>query len=145
MVKAGCAGIPGVTVLETGPYMVSAATFPSYFVPDDQQAVRAHARMDAEVFVKIARATGIASRYLGEEPHSPKTALYNEVLAARLPSSGVECRIIPRAAAKGDAVSASRVRQLLADGQWEALGSLVPESTYEYLKNRACPAIQGEK
>lgn len=39
----------------------------------------------------------------------------------KLPELGVECRVIPRLAIAGRAVSASDVRQCVKDGDWQHL------------------------
>lgn len=76
-------------------------------------------------------------RYVGEEPFSHTTSLYNEALAEVLPKAGIELAVIPRAQAQGEAISASHVRQLIHDGQIEAIRPLVPETTYAYLTSDA--------
>ncbi|MBD9242653.1 MAG: hypothetical protein EGQ45_01090, partial [Clostridiales bacterium] len=45
--------------------------------------------------------------------------------------------LLPRAQAQGEAISASHVRQLIHDGQMEAIRPLVPETTYAYLSGKA--------
>ena len=64
-------------------------------------------------------------------------AMYNEALAEVLPKAGIELAVIPRAQAQGEAISASHVRQLIHDGQIEAIRPLVPETTYAYLTSDA--------
>ena len=51
----------------------------------------------------------------------------------KLPELGVECRVIPRLAIAGRAVSASDVRQCVKDGDWQHLQELVPKATYDWL------------
>ena len=51
--------------------------------------------------------------------------------------AGIELAVIPRAQAQGEAISASHVRQLIHDGQIEAIRPLVPETTYAYLTSDA--------
>jgi [citrate (pro-3S)-lyase] ligase len=113
--------------------MISAAVFPSYFLKDEASVVATQAALDAAIFLKIASALGIKRRYLGEEPFSATTNQYNAMLRATLPAGGVECVIVPRLAEDGLAISASRVRILLQDGQLEHVRKLVPETTFEYL------------
>lgn len=82
-------------------------------------------------------ALNLTRRYVGEEPFSHTTSLYNEALAEVLPKAGIELAVIPRAQAQGEAISASHVRQLIHDGQIEAIRPLVPETTYAYLTSDA--------
>ena len=98
---------------------------------------RTHAELDATLFTRIAAALNLTRRYVGEEPFSHTTSLYNEALAEVLPKAGIELAVIPRAQAQGEAISASHVRQLIHDGQIEDIRPLVPETTYAYLTSDA--------
>jgi len=49
---------------------------------------------------------------------------------------------IPRKLENGDPISASRVRALLKEGDFEEIGRLVPESTLIYLRNRFGPTVK---
>lgn len=141
MVKAACAKYGNVSVVSSGSYMISSATFPSYFLKDADVVTRTHAELDATLFTRIASALNLTRRYVGEEPFSHTTSLYNEALAAVLPKAGVELVVIPRAQAQGEAISASHVRQLIHDGHIEAIRPLVPETTYAYLTGDAGQAV----
>jgi [citrate (pro-3S)-lyase] ligase len=50
-----------------------------------------------------------------------------------LPLYGIDLIQIERAVSENEAISASRVRKLADEGNFEALKSLVPEATYKYL------------
>lgn len=143
LVKEGVADLPHVICHETGPYLISNATFPSYFLLDEEAVTREHAGLDARVFLAIAQALGITRRFVGEEPKSRITAIYNAVMREELPSGGVELAMIPRLAHQGAPVSASTVRQLLHDGAIDAIRPLVPDSTYRYFTNpEAQPVLE---
>lgn len=136
LVKAGTAHLPNVTVLETGPYMISASTFPTYFLPDRDSAGQAQCLLDIEIFARhIAPALGITQRYVGTEPFSPLTDSYNRTLAGELPRRGIRLTQVPRLEQDGQAISASRVRALFQTGDLAAIEPLVPPTTYDYLKN----------
>ena len=138
MVKLGTADLKNVTVLPTGPYLISSATFPTYFLKDRENAETAHCLLDIAIFCKYYAAKfGITRRYVGTEPLSPLTRQYNDALKAHLPAKGIEVFEIPRLAQDGEPVSASRVRKLLQDNALDALRSLVPETTYSYLTKEA--------
>lgn len=133
MVKAAAAQDPHVTVVSSGSYMISSATVPSYFLKDDALVTNTHARLDATLFIRIAKALNLTCRYVGEEPFSAATRAYNEALMEVLPAGGIELRVIPRKEEGGAPISASHVRQLIHDGRIEDIRSLVPETTYAYL------------
>lgn len=135
LVKRGTADLPNVTVLPTGPYLISSATFPTYFLKDRESATRVQCRLDIEIFTKhFVPKFGITHRYVGTEPLSPMTAQYNEALKQYL--TNVELREIPRLESGGAPVSASRVRALLKEGNTEALKALLPDTTVAYLNSR---------
>ena len=51
-----------------------------------------------------------------------------------LPGHGIDFIEIPRIEKDGLPISASLVRKYLKEKQWEKISGLVPESTYEYLR-----------
>ena len=136
MVQEGVKDLDHVTVLSGGRYAVSALTFPSYFTKDTKVA-DAHAAIDAEIFCAvIAPALGITKRFVGTEPLSEVTDIYNQTLKKRLPKHGIEVVEIPRLTEGDYPISASRVRALLNQGgkdAWKEIERIVPESTYRYL------------
>ncbi len=135
MVKAGTAHLKNVTVLPTGPYLISAATFPTYFLKDRDGAEQVQCLLDIAIFCKyFAPHFGITRRYVGTEPLSPMTDKYNEALKAHLPGKGIEVRELPRFEKAGTPVSASAVRKALASNDWETLRSLVPPTTFDHLQ-----------
>lgn len=126
-----------VIVLPTNDYLVSTQTFPSYFLPDNDQVISAQAAVDAALFkTYIAPALDIKQRFVGEEPLSHTTDLYNAELT-RVFAGQPTLSIIPRLEIDGAPVSASRVRKLFDEGKLDRLRRLVPEPTYRYLKERS--------
>lgn len=135
LVQAGIEGLSNVILQESGPYMISAATFPSYFLKEEDTQIQAHAELDLEVFSQIAGSLGIQRRYVGEEPTSRVTGLYNSIMAARLPKYGIECCIVPRLEADGSVISASTVRQAIHDGNLDSVKNMLPDSIYRYFSS----------
>ena len=137
LVKRGTAHLPNVTVLPTGPYLISAATFPTYFLKDRDRAGQAKCLLDIEIFCKyFAPRFGITCRYVGTEPLSELTRQYNEALAESLPQRGIGLHQIDRLTKNGDPVSASAVRAALAAGDRSKMEILLPETTLNYLTKR---------
>ncbi|MBQ6971451.1 MAG: [Synergistaceae bacterium] len=132
LVMAGTAHLSNIVYHDTGPYIISSATFPSYFQKDDEAVIESHANLDLEVFVKIAGALGVNARYVGEEPKSLVTGIYNRIMSEKLPEHGIRCVIVPRKTEGGKVISASDVRQAIKEGRLEDIRGLVPETTYEY-------------
>ena len=143
LVQEGTAHIPNVVLHDSGPYIISSATFPSYFLKDEAAVIDGHARLDLAVFKRIAQALNVTERFVGEEPTSQVTGLYNTIMAQELPKVGIACRIIPRKEADGKAISASTVRVALQNGDWKALEALVPSTTLQYFTSpEAAPVLE---
>lgn len=135
MAKAACAHLPNVLVHPTGPYMVSAATFPSYFLKEHQNPAAVYCETDVRLFgEKIAPALGITRRYVGTEPLCPVTAVYNETMHRLLPACGVTVTEVERRVSGDEPVSASRVRALLSQGRTEEACGLLPDAVVPFIK-----------
>ena len=137
LVREGTEDLVNVRVHETGPYMISAVTFPTYFLKEQAQAGDIACRLDLEIFAKVfAKEMGISVRFAGTEPNCLVTAAYNRCMHELLPPLGVQVREIQRKEIGGKPVSASLVRALIEAGRVEETEGLVPPSTYRYLVER---------
>lgn len=139
LVKEGTAHLPNVVVLPTNSYIVSQATFPSYFLKNrvKEYIARVQAELDATVFKEnIAPLLSIQTRYVGEEPFSRVTEIYNEGMQDVFAKS-IKLHIIPRVTVSGNFISASRVRQAFKENDFDTIKEMVPETTYTYLLNKA--------
>ena len=136
LVIEGTSHLHNIIYHDTGPYIISSATFPSYFQKDDSAVIESHANLDLSVFVKIADSLGINSRYVGDEPKSLVTGIYNRIMSEKLPEHNIKCVIIPRKTeSNGQVISASNVRQAIKDGDFERMRGLVPDCTYKFFTN----------
>lgn len=143
LVRRGTEHLKNVVLHDSGPYMISNATFPSYFLKDAAAVIQGHAKLDLAVFARIAQALGVTVRYVGEEPNSQVTGIYNSIMEQSLPEYGIACRVIPRKAPEGKAISASTVRKALQAGDWETLKTLVPQTTLDYFTSpQAEPVLE---
>jgi len=137
LVCKGVAHLKNVKVLPSGEYIISSATFPSYFLREKGERLWAYAELDASIFGKyFCKSLNVTRRYVGDEPYCQATAAYNEALKKVLPTYGVEVTQIPRKSLGDVAISASRVRRLLKEGDLknsEELNDLLPEVTLEFL------------
>ena len=137
LIKQGIGDLPNVYLHRGGDYIISAATFPSYFLKDTALIVDAHARLDIELFCQhIAPALGITTRYVGTEPTCQVTNHYNQVMTALGEQHGLNITQVERLQVDGQVVSASRVRALLSQGELSAIKPLVPPATYAFLAER---------
>ena len=130
MVKEGCSDLANVHVHPSGPYMVSSATFPSYFLKDSHKAGEVHCELDVKLFAeKIAPALNITRRYVGTEPGCAVTAAYNAQMKQLLPRYGIELMEVERKTLAGQPISASRVRKLLKQNRLEEAAALLPAAS----------------
>ena len=133
LVIQGTKHLKNVHVHDTGDYMVSAKTFPSYFLKEDEDVTRVQATLDALIFKNhIAKALGITRRYVGEEPLSFATNIYNEALKETF-KEDLDLIILKRKEMDTDVISASRVRANLKEGNLDQIKGLVPKTTFDFL------------
>jgi [citrate (pro-3S)-lyase] ligase len=134
LIKEGTKHLSNVVVHKAKDYIVSTATFPSYFLKENQDAVKTQVMLDLKIFgMYIVPSLGINRRYVGEEPYCPVTAAYNAFMQSMLPDYGIEVIVVPRLTDSHEAISASRVRKHIQDGEMEKVKELVPKSTYDFL------------
>ena len=138
LVREGTADLPNVVVASGGSYCVSGATFPAYYLKHKSRAAELQAALDATLFAtKIAPAFGIHRRFVGTEPFCEVTSAYNQAMTAILPKYGIELVTINRIKDKGEAISASRVRTAIQEGDLEKACALVPLVTAAWLRSPA--------
>lgn len=144
LVREGIAHLDNVVVHRGKDYIISDATFPSYFIKQYEDVVETHARLDLTIFSKhIAKELDIRKRFVGEEPYCLVTAAYNSIMKEILPQNDIEIEEVPRKSAAGEIISASRVRQMIKCGNMEDIKDLVPATTYQFLMSQeAEPIIQ---
>ena len=146
MIQAGCDGLNNVVVVEGSDYAISELTFPTYFLKQVTDATDTHITLDLDLFARhIAPALGVTMRFVGSEPIDALTARYNELMQELLPQRGIAVKTVERLALDGQPVSASRMRQALADGSLIQAAALVPQTTEPYLiAHLACDALRAE-
>ena len=158
LIEEGCAHLKNIIIHDSGAYLLSSSTFPSYFQKDEDAVTESHASLDASVFLKIANKLNITRRYVGEEESSHTTKIYNAILREVLPKAGVELFEIPRKCENGRPISASFVRSLIHDDRLNCsdnlgaplsaeclneLKALLPDSTLAFLQSEeAAPVLE---
>lgn len=138
MVKQGTADIENVCVVPSGNFIISAFTFPEYFMKDYVKEKEFDMSSDVEIFgSKIAPALHIIKRFAGEEPFDVVTAKYNETMKEILPQYGVDFVEIPRATTNDKVViNATLVRKMLQECNLNEMEQFVPQSTITILKEK---------
>lgn len=135
MVVAGVADYRNIIVVPSGKYIISKDTFAQYFEKEEVYSIVEDMEYDIRIFGEIVcKRLAISVRFVGEEPFDEVTRKYNERMKEILPEYGVRLEVIPRATSKGKEISATNVRRLLSDKDWESICRLCPDSTVTYLK-----------
>lgn len=134
LVKQGTKDIENVIVIPSGNFIISSVTFPEYFQKDSNKDVSIDTSLDIDVFGQhIAPLLNIKYRFVGTEPFDNITKQYNIIMKRLLPKYGVELIEIPRCELNNQVISASLVRKLLKEKNFDKIKDLIPESTYKYL------------
>ncbi len=124
-----------VTVHNGSEYIISTATFPTYFIKSEECISDAYAKLDTNIFGKyISKALNINYRYVGTEPYCKTTNVYNKNLKEELPKYGVVVEEISRIEIESNTISASKVRELIKKGEVEESYKFLPNATKEFLK-----------
>ena len=134
LVKEATKHLNNIIYHQTESYLISNATFPSYFLKDDETVIRNHCLLDVQIFKKIAQRLNINMRFVGEEPFSETTRIYNEVMMQQFQDSNINLVIIQRFENDEGIISASKVRQLIKENKIDETKKYLPLTTYEFLK-----------
>lgn len=128
LVQEGVSDLKNV-VLPGENYLVSPATFPTYFIKEENRTAQAQCSLDIQLFsTVIAPTLSITCRYVGEEPFDAVTRQYNEQMKQALPQHEIRLIEFPRYRD----ISAGQVRRLIQERDFSSLRTLLPEVTYEY-------------
>lgn len=142
MVEQGVAHLKNVTVIDGSEYAISQATFPTYFLKRLDDAADTQMLLDLDLFRRhIAPALGTTVRFVGTEPTDRLTRRYNQLMHEVL----ADVRETVRLEKNGNAVSASRVRKAMEQGDMSTIRQLVPPTTLPYIiAQLATQALQAE-
>lgn len=142
MVEQGVAHLKNVTVIDGSEYAISQATFPTYFLKRLDDAADTQMLLDLDLFRRhIAPALGTTVRFVGTEPTDRLTRRYNQLMHEVL----ADVRETARLEKEGNAVSASRVRKAMEQGDMSTIRQLVPPTTLPYIiAHLATQALQAE-
>ncbi len=142
MVEQGVADIENVSVIDGSDYAISRATFPTYFLKRLDDAADTQMLLDLDLFRRhIAPALGATVRFVGTEPTDQLTRRYNQLMHEALK----DVREINRLEKDGNAVSASRVRRAMEEGDMNTIRQLMPPTTLPYIiAHLATQALQAE-
>lgn len=139
LIEEGLKGISNLTIHEGSDYIISKATFPTYFIKDKCQIDALYTELDLNIFRNhIAPELGITHRFVGQEPLCVVTNAYNEhmkkILSSPSESPPIKVVELARVEYQGEPISASRVRRLMHEKKIDEIAPLVPPSTYALIE-----------
>lgn len=129
-----------IVVLSTGKVMTARYTFPDYFQ-------KSHTNVHTEISpmsdlhfylfgAVVAPILGITKRFIGEEKKGSVTDYYNKKLQSILPSYKIDVEIIPRLCdGKNSAISATTVREMIANCNYDGLSDFLSPYVLKYILN----------
>lgn len=139
LISEGLEDITNLTIHEGSDYIISKATFPTYFIKDKKCIDSLYTELDLNIFRNhLAPQLGITHRFVGEEPFCVVTDEYNKQMKKILlaPSEFPPIKVIelPRIEYNNEPISASRVRAFMSEKRLEEISHMVPSSTYQLIE-----------
>lgn len=134
LITQGTAHLDNVVIAPTDYYLVSNGTFPTYFLKERAplQVAEKQARLDAAVFTQYSTALPITKRYVGTEPTSAVTEIYNRIMAEAFKDK-FPLVIQPRQTFQSQVISASKVRQAIQTNDLALIQAITPLTTYQFI------------
>lgn len=125
-----------IYLIKGGPYIISQATFPTYFIKKKDEMLDIYTEIDGKIFAdKIAKDLEIDIRFFGSEPKDLVTLAYNNTLEGILKAANIDVEIVERKEIEDNIVSASYVRNLLSQGEIDQAYKYLPQATIDYLES----------
>ena len=141
LIEEGISHLKNVKMIATGPYIVSGAIFPNYFLKNESWnfVSEKQAEIDVKIFVEyIAPILNIKKRYIGCETYCETTAAYNTAMHKILPEHNIEVVECERISSNTDFceknyISASKIREAIKQDKLNDVLDSLPESTQKFL------------
>lgn len=135
MMTEGVKHLKNVKVIEGTQYIISKSTFPSYFLKSSDETVKQQTNLDASIFVELfKKSLNIKKRFVGTEPFSHTTNLYNQTLKEVMIENDIELIEITRKELNGKAISASEARLEILSKNKDKLEKLLPSTTVKIIE-----------
>ncbi len=153
IIEEGISHLKNVVVLATGPYIVSGAIFPNYFLKSESwnEISQKQAEVDVSIFANyVVPILNITKRYVGTENYCQTTLAYNTAMKEILPKNGCEVIEITRKYDGLDEennpnyISASKIRKAIKENKLEEVLDLLPKATQKFLLSKDSLAIRNK-
>jgi len=153
LLEEGTRHLQNVVMLKGGHYVVSGATFPKYFLQNEEPDLVTwnQAELDVVIFAQhIVPFLGITRRYVGTEPYSTTTRIYNTAMKKILAAHGVEVIEVERKTAGVNAaglpnyISATKIREAIREGNLDSVMDFLPPCTLAYLQSSSSKDVRAK-
>jgi len=142
LIEEGISDLNGIVLCKGENYIISSATFPTYFLKDVSESVQQHAILDLTIFRDIiAPYLGITKRFIGEERLCETTNIYNQTMIKLMEGSPITVTEIKRKESDNEIISASHVRRYIKENKWSEIKKVVPKTTYDFLNSKGAEPI----
>ncbi|MCR3907074.1 MAG: GNAT family N-acetyltransferase [Tenericutes bacterium] len=139
LLKAATKHLKHVHIVPSTPYIISAATFPTYFLKELTDATRIYMDLDIHIFQNFFMSIfNIDFRYVGTEPFDQTTDAYNKTMQRILKDKLI---MVERLEKNDKIISASMIRKLAKEKKYDELKPYVPHATYKFLKSAKGKAL----
>lgn len=130
MTQACLMDIGNVTVLPSGPYIISRNDYPTAFLKEKLSNASAHAILDSQVFCHICKALGIKMAFAGDEPRDELSEIHLNALRKECAKEGITLRVAERKRLEDKYISSALARIAIAHGDIDTLGAILPGPVY---------------
>jgi [citrate (pro-3S)-lyase] ligase len=133
LLKKSTKHLKNVNIIPSTKYIISSATFPTYFLKEITDQTSLYMDIDISIFKNyFIPIFSIDFRYVGDEPLDQATNLYNQKLKEILKDKLI---VIDRIKKDDKVISASYIRELAKSKRFKEIKLLTPKATYCYLKS----------
>lgn len=133
LVKNGCKDLKNVRIIPSGPYIISAATFPTYFLKSIDEKTYYYTNIDLLLFKIIMNQMNLNIRFFGDEPNDKLTNMYLDQARKILHN---KIHIFKRISVNNQIISASLVRKYIEEANFEKIRTLVNDYTFKFIYNK---------
>jgi len=139
LLKEATKHLSNLFIVPSTAYIISSATFPTYFLKENTDTNSLYMALDLSIFKNyFMPILGISKRYTGTEPLDPLTQLYNQSMHEILNDAW---QSIERIKCDEEVISASYVRKLAKEQNYDKIKTLVPLATYQFLLSKEGKAL----
>ena len=133
MTEATLKDISNITVLPSGPYIISRIDYPTGFLCETIGPAPAHAELDSMVFCHVCKSLGIKLAFFGDEPRDELSEIHLNALRQACAQNSITLKVAERKRIGEKYISSALARQAIADRNMDELNNLIPQKAFPFL------------